>query len=99
MGRILEILQGESGDASSSPSERAMPSLTEIAYFDMEPQSTTPRFTGSWSHYAFFESGNVVVTSMGRGIFVLRPELSGREDLRESRRHAHSYRVSHGMSS
>lgn len=97
--RVLEVLQGNDGDASSSPAARAIPSLREIAYFDVSPRSTTPRFTGSWSHYSWFESGNVVVTSMSRGIFVLRPELPGREDLREARRQAHTYRLAHGMSS
>ncbi len=31
-----------------------------------------PGFAGSWSNYAFFESGLIIFTSMREGLFVVR---------------------------
>jgi choice-of-anchor B domain-containing protein len=46
----------------------------EIGHFDTTPyQGNAAGFYGAWGSYPFFESGNVVVTSMQEGLFVLRP--------------------------
>jgi len=48
-------------------------------FFDTVPWSPdAPGFAGSWSNYPFFESGNIIVSSMREGLFVLKkrqPEL------------------------
>jgi choice-of-anchor B domain-containing protein len=49
--------------------------LREVAYFDVFPASDIDDFLGTWSNYAYFESGNVVVSAIDSGLFVLRPEL------------------------
>lgn len=49
--------------------------LTEIAYFDVDPNSNAAQFSGSWSTYPYFESGIVVVTSIDEGIYVVRPQF------------------------
>merc|ERR1711963_469271 len=49
--------------------------LTEVAYFDVAPNCDDVLFFGSWSNYPYFGSGNVVVSSIERGLFVLRPHL------------------------
>ncbi len=42
-------------------------------FFDTVPGSPdTPGFAGSWSNYPFFPSGNIIVSSMREGLFVLR---------------------------
>ncbi|MCG8467253.1 MAG: choice-of-anchor B family protein [Gemmatimonadetes bacterium] len=50
-----------------------------VGFFDTVPGSPdTPGFAGSWSNYPFFESGNIIVSSMREGLFVLKkrqPEL------------------------
>lgn len=51
-------------------------SLTEVAYFDIYPTNDNPNFNGSWSNYPFFESGNVIVSGIEQGLFVLRPNLT-----------------------
>ena len=48
----------------------------ETAYFDTYPRANTPGFEGAWSVYPFFESGTVVVSSIGEGLFVLDPRPS-----------------------
>ena len=45
----------------------------ELAYFDVSPECDTAVFMGSWSAYPYFASGTVVVQSIERGLFVLKP--------------------------
>jgi choice-of-anchor B domain-containing protein len=44
----------------------------EIAYFDTYPGSDAASFNGAWSSYPYFESGNIIVSDIERGLFVLR---------------------------
>ena len=43
----------------------------EVAFFDVRPESNAIEFFGSWSVYPYFPSGNVIVSSIERGLFVL----------------------------
>lgn len=49
--------------------------LTEVGFFDIYPSSDGTGFQGAWSVYPFFESGTVIVSGIGEGLFVLRPNL------------------------
>ncbi len=44
----------------------------EIAYFDTFPSSDLPEFNGAWSNYPFFPSGNVLISDIERGLFIVR---------------------------
>ncbi len=48
----------------------------EVAFFDTFPASDLPGTTGAWSVYPFFESGNVLVSSIQDGFFILRPPFN-----------------------
>jgi len=62
--RILEMVQIENAV------------LSEVAYFDTTPDQEEVGFGGgAWNVYPFFASGLVLVTSIGEGLFVLRPTL------------------------
>jgi len=50
--------------------------LTEVAYFDIYPSSNSANFNGAWNNYPFFASGNVIVSGIEQGLFVLRPNLA-----------------------
>lgn len=52
------------------------PALNEIGFFDVQPSNDDPNFSGTWSNYCYFPSGNVVVTDMYTGLFVLRPRVA-----------------------
>ena len=49
--------------------------LTEVAYFDVYPSSNSAQFNGAWSSYPYFDSGNVIVSGIEQGLFVLKPNL------------------------
>jgi choice-of-anchor B domain-containing protein len=55
----------------------ATATLSEVAYFDIYPADNAAEFNGAWSVYPFFASGNVVVSGIEQGLFVLRPNLGG----------------------
>lgn len=56
--------------------------LTEAAYFDVYPENDNASFEGgAWSSYPYFRhKGLVVVSSMDRGLFVLRVRLDKDDD-------------------
>jgi len=51
----------------------ATAALTEAAYFDVDPSSDAAGYHGAWSVYPYFPSGNLIVSSIEQGLFVLRP--------------------------
>jgi choice-of-anchor B domain-containing protein len=50
--------------------------LVEVAYFDTFPEGNGPAFEGAWGVYPFFESGNVAVSDINRGLFLIKPDLA-----------------------
>jgi choice-of-anchor B domain-containing protein len=48
--------------------------LSEVGFFDVAPQCATTSFLGSWSNYPYFKSGTIVVSSIERGLFVLKQQ-------------------------
>ena len=49
-------------------------SMSERAYFDTIPCSNDSQFSGAWSSYVDFASGNLVLSDIDNGLFVLRPD-------------------------
>lgn len=56
-------------------SDVANGNLAEVAFFDISPASDASGFSGAWSVYPYFDSGTVVVSGIGEGLFILRPAL------------------------
>jgi len=49
----------------------------EVGFFDTTPyEGNPPGFNGAWTAYPYFASGNVIVSSMGEGLFILRPRAT-----------------------
>jgi len=44
----------------------------EVAWFDTYPGSDSASFNGAWSSYPFFPSGNVIISDIERGLFIVR---------------------------
>ncbi len=49
--------------------------LNEIAYFDCYPFDDVTDFYGTWSNYPYFPSGNVILTKIESGFFIVRPQI------------------------
>jgi choice-of-anchor B domain-containing protein len=47
--------------------------LTEIGYFDIYPASDEAFFAAAWNVFPYFDSGNVIVSGIEQGLFVLKP--------------------------
>ncbi|GAL69644.1 hypothetical protein JCM19302_3833 [Jejuia pallidilutea] len=47
-------------------------SYTEIGFFDTYPEDNATAFDGAWNVYPYFESGNIVISDINRGLFVVR---------------------------
>ncbi len=46
--------------------------VTEIGFFDTYPENNNAGFSGVWSNYPYFESGNIVISDIDRGFFLIR---------------------------
>jgi choice-of-anchor B domain-containing protein len=46
--------------------------LSEVGFFDVYPPDDEPEFNGAWSNYPFLPSGNVLVSGIEQGLFVLK---------------------------
>ncbi|TQV87814.1 choice-of-anchor B family protein [Aliikangiella coralliicola] len=48
--------------------------MSEVAYFDTIPGSNSAQFSGTWSNYPYFASGNIVTSDIGGGLFIVKPD-------------------------
>jgi hypothetical protein len=46
--------------------------MVEIGFFDTYPTDDSVGFSGSWSNYPYFASGNIVISDMNGGFFLVR---------------------------
>jgi len=46
--------------------------MTEIGFFDTYPENNDVSFNGAWSVYPFFASGNIVISDINRGFFLVK---------------------------
>lgn len=46
--------------------------MTEIGFFDTYPENNFTVFHGAWSVYPYFSSGNIIISDIDRGLFILR---------------------------
>lgn len=45
----------------------------QVGWFDTYPEDDGPGFDGAWSNYPFFPSGNVIISDINRGLFIVDP--------------------------
>jgi choice-of-anchor B domain-containing protein len=46
--------------------------MTEVGFFDTYPENNDTAFHGVWSVYPFFESGNIIISDIERGFFIIK---------------------------
>lgn len=54
-------------------SDIAAGNLTEVGFFDSFPTDDNTTFSGVWSVYPFFDSGNIIISDVVSGLFIVRP--------------------------
>lgn len=53
-------------------SDVANGNLPEIGYFDIYPNNNSASFDGAWSTYPYFDSGTILISGIGEGLFMVR---------------------------
>lgn len=56
-------------DISQSPN---LASIMDIGFFDTYIEDNDTKFSGVWSVYPYFNSGNIVISDISRGFFIVR---------------------------
>jgi len=51
--------------------------VSEAGYFDVSPTCDTRQFLGTWSNYPYLPSGNILVSGIERGLFVVKYNRNG----------------------
>jgi len=46
--------------------------LTEVGFFDTFPSNDAPSFSGVWNVYPFFSSGNIVISDIETGLYIVK---------------------------
>ena len=46
--------------------------INEIGFFDTYPPNDTTNFNGAWNVYPYFDSGNIIISDIEGGLFVIR---------------------------
>jgi hypothetical protein len=47
-------------------------SMTQVGYFDIYPSSDSNSLNGAWGNYPYFPSGNIIVSGIEQGLYVLK---------------------------
>lgn len=50
--------------------------LTEAAFFDTYPENNDVWSAGAWTAYPFYKSGVVAISTLDRGLFLVKPKLT-----------------------
>ncbi len=51
--------------------------MVENKFFDTYPNNNSANFDGAWSVYPYFASGNIVISDIDRGLFIVRDATLG----------------------
>jgi choice-of-anchor B domain-containing protein len=65
-------------------SDIANGNMTEIGYFDTHPANQNVSYNGAWNVYPYFPSGNIIVSNIDGGFFVLREQNLGTDPVDSS---------------
>ncbi len=46
--------------------------MTEVGFFDTHPVKNSAAFNGAWNVYPYFDSGNIIISDIEGGLFIIR---------------------------
>lgn len=71
--RVFDITNiSNTNDADPTTTGDNNNSMTEVGYFDTFPSSNGTAFNGAWSIYPYFASGNIIISDIESGLFVVK---------------------------
>jgi choice-of-anchor B domain-containing protein len=70
-GDIFYLANYTAGMRTIDISDIANGTMTETGYFDVYPSNNNAGYNGAWNVYPFFDSGNIVITTLFSGGFFL----------------------------
>ena len=47
-------------------------SMSEVGFFDTYPENDNANFNGVWNVYPYFESGNLIISDIEKGLFIVK---------------------------
>lgn len=50
----------------------ASQTMTEVGFFDTHPAKNSASFNGAWNVYPYFQSGNIIISDIEEGLFIIR---------------------------
>lgn len=71
-GNDLFLSNYSAGMRVADITERTPETITEIGFFDTFPENNATNFNGVWSVYPYFNSGNVIISDISNGFFIVR---------------------------
>ena len=72
VGDELYIANYEAGLRVIDISDIENNNMNEVRFFDTYPENNSANYNGAWSVYPYFESGNIVISDINRGLFIVR---------------------------
>lgn len=75
-GHLLYQTNYRAGLRILDTTDAANGNLSEVGYFDTYPANDNPSYNGTWSSYVYFPSGVVVLSSIGEGLFIVKPNMA-----------------------
>jgi choice-of-anchor B domain-containing protein len=71
-GNLLFIANYTAGMRVLDISNIGTNSAVEVGYFDTFPSNNNTNFNGTWNVYPFFPSGNIIISDINSGLFIIR---------------------------
>ncbi|MCF6348325.1 MAG: choice-of-anchor B family protein [Flavobacteriaceae bacterium] len=71
-GNLLYLANYTAGVRFIDISNISSNSLTEVGFFDTFPTNNSTNFNGVWNVYPYFNSGNIVISDINGGLFIIR---------------------------
>lgn len=71
-GNLFYLANYRSGLRVVDISDIANKNISEVGFFDTFPSSDSASFSGAWNVYPYFESGNIVISDIQRGLLLVR---------------------------
>jgi len=71
-GDIFYLANYRAGIRMIDISDIANKNISEVGFFDTYPSNNAADFSGAWNVYPYFDSGNIIISDINKGLIVVR---------------------------